>query len=1002
MNIAYQELDSILNIIQLLEYNLLHNIKSVEELINDLQEINNSFSSIIKQYGTKEIIDMLLICFGSDYFQEQLNIDNEIKEKFYFLNDYSNIISYKVVSWDLNKNKKLDEFITIDDKLESFDIFNICEENYNFHIKLFGYRIVFQNIKSKQSIIITCILNDIPINYINSHFINNKLLLLNENKPQNNLFNSTIFNNFSKSLLLKDIIIYSSEKIYEIFLGNLSQVSNIKNRLLSKVMRDFMNYDLFSQRNILIQLLLDNDDYENQYIAYLLYDMLSNDSINDSNDQIILFNSFPLLIQNNFKYAMKNTIEYTKYLSDSDIENKIPLEQRICLMKTTDSVKEKAMMKVKELKSKSDESSSSKVRHYLEGLLKIPFGIYRNEPVLLIMSNMIELISKIKNENISDIIKNILPNKDYYTNIDIINFCNKIKHILDKQIYDKIKTEITSIKNKKDIINKINEFDSSFKVSNSNTIKELKNNLLIFVKKDIFNSGKIFNINIDISDNLISLSNGLTKINNYLSNIRYTLDLSVYGHDEAKKQIERVIGQWINGSQSGYCFGFEGPPGVGKTSLVKNGIAKCLKDVDGTSRPFGYIAIGGSSNGSTLDGHNYTYVGSVWGKIVDILMESKCMNPIIFIDEIDKVSRTESGKEIIGILTHLVDQTQNDTFQDKYFSGIELDLSKVLFIFSYNDVELMDHILLDRIHRVQFKFLSVEEKITIVNNFVIPEICEKMGYENPNDVINIEEHVIRYVINVYTAEAGVRKLKEIFYEIISEINLNILSSNFTEFPIQLTKSDIENIYLKKKRPIKPICIHDIEQVGIINGLWANSLGKGGIIQIESEYILGSSMFDLKLTGMQGDVMKESMSVARSLAWKKTSEERKKILIEQFEKTKMQGIHIHCPEGAVPKDGPSAGTAISVCLYSLFNDIPIKNDIAITGEINLQGKVTAIGGLDLKILGGIMGGVKTFLFPKENEKDFDEFMEKTSKNEDIKGIKFISIDSLDDAIRHSLH
>ena len=201
--------------------------------------------------------------------------------------------------------------------------------------------------------------------------------------------------------------------------------------------------------------------------------------------------------------------------------------------------------------------------------------------------------------------------------------------------------------------------------------------------------------------------------------------------------------------------------------------------------------------------------------------------------------------------------------------------------------------------------------------------------------------------------------------------------------------------------MKPISIHTVEQIGIINGLWANSLGKGGIIQIESQYILSNSMFELKLTGMQGDVMKESMNVARSLAWKRTSDDIKSTLMKNFEKTKMQGIHIHCPEGAVPKDGPSAGTAISVCLYSLFNDIPIKNDIAITGEINLQGNVTAIGGLDLKILGGIMAGVKTFLFPKENQKDFDEFMEKTKHNEDIKNINFIAIEKLDDAIKHSI-
>ena len=188
--------------------------------------------------------------------------------------------------------------------------------------------------------------------------------------------------------------------------------------------------------------------------------------------------------------------------------------------------------------------------------------------------------------------------------------------------------------------------------------------------------------------------------------ITKVLDKSVYGHTKAKRQIERVIGQWITGEQSGYCFGFEGPPGVGKTSLARKGLSNCLKDKDGTTRPFSFIALGGSSNGSTLSGHNYTYVGSTWGRIVDILMEQKCMNPIIFIDELDKVSRTENGKEIIGILTHLIDPTQNEGFQDKYFNGIDIDMSKALFIFSYNDVSSIDRILLDRIHRIKFDHLN--------------------------------------------------------------------------------------------------------------------------------------------------------------------------------------------------------------------------------------------------------------------------------------------------------
>ena len=201
-----------------------------------------------------------------------------------------------------------------------------------------------------------------------------------------------------------------------------------------------------------------------------------------------------------------------------------------------------------------------------------------------------------------------------------------------------------------------------------------------------------------------------------MKEIKNVLDASIYGHNKAKRQIERVIGQWITGKQSGYCFGFEGAPGIGKTSLARKGLAYCLKDSDGTTRPFSFIALGGSSNGSILDGHNYTYVGSNWGRIVDILMEKKCMNPIIFIDELDKISNTEQGKEIVGILTHLVDTTQNSSFQDKYFNGIDLDLSKVLFIFSYNDVSLVDRILLDRIHRIKFNYLTIDDKIVIIKN----------------------------------------------------------------------------------------------------------------------------------------------------------------------------------------------------------------------------------------------------------------------------------------------
>ena len=448
------------------------------------------------------------------------------------------------------------------------------------------------------------------------------------------------------------------------------------------------------------------------------------------------------------------------------------------------------------------------------------------------------------------------------------------------------------------------------------------------------------------------IKNGKTSAQT-LVKVTTVLDDAVYGHNDAKRQIERIVGQWVAGEENGYCFGFEGPPGVGKTSLARKGLANCLKNEKGESRPFSFIALGGASNGSTLSGHNYTYVGSTWGKIVDVLMETKCMNPIIFIDELDKISRTEQGKEVIGILTHLVDYTQNKSFQDKYFAGIDIDLSKVLFVFSYNDPSLIDRILLDRIHRVKFNHLTLEDKLVICKKYILPELEDKLNLQNN---IEVSDSVLTHIIENYTNESGVRKLKEILFEIYSEINLDYLN-NYAKYledtnTTSLTKEIIDTKYLKKRHKITHKTIHLEADVGIINGLWANALGMGGIIPIECNFFPSTNFLDFKLTGLQGDVMKESMNVAKTLAWKLTSEKTQKSLLEDFEKVKSYGLHIHCPEGAIPKDGPSAGTAITTVLYSRLNKLKIPNNIAITGEIDLRGKVTAIGGLNLKILGGI--------------------------------------------------
>jgi ATP-dependent Lon protease len=387
-------------------------------------------------------------------------------------------------------------------------------------------------------------------------------------------------------------------------------------------------------------------------------------------------------------------------------------------------------------------------------------------------------------------------------------------------------------------------------------------------------------------------------------------------------------------------------------------------------------------------------MNSTWGKIVDILMDSKCMNPIIYIDELDKVSKTEQGREIIGILTHLIDPTQNTNFQDKYFSGITIDVSKVLFIFSYNDPDQIDKILLDRIHRIKFENLSIEEKITIVNKFILPEINKKMGFEN---IVDIDNKTIEYIIKSYTLEPGVRKLKEILFDLYGEINLQLLETDTVkETPVQVTMFNIDNEYLAKYSKINEKKIHGQPEVGIINGLWANSLGNGGITAIQTMFYPCSVFLELQLTGLQGDVMKESMNVAKSLAWNLTTDEIKEDWLTYFEKTKCQGLHIHCPEGAISKDGPSAGAAITTAIYSLLNSKKIKNDIAITGEITLNGSVTAIGGLDIKLSYGIKNGVKTFLFPKDNHREFKLWFDKNTPSDDL---EFIEIENIKEIFKY---
>jgi len=299
----------------------------------------------------------------------------------------------------------------------------------------------------------------------------------------------------------------------------------------------------------------------------------------------------------------------------------------------------------------------------------------------------------------------------------------------------------------------------------------------------------------------ISMDDGVEKCHEFMDNAKQKLDEAVYGLNDAKLQIMQMIGQWIvNPGAIGSAIAIKGPMGTGKTTLVKEGISKIL------GRDFAFIALGGATDSSFLEGHSYTYEGSLWGKIVDLLIKCKSMNPVIYFDELDKISDTPKGEEIAGILTHLTDTSQNSQFHDRYFSDIDFDLSRCIFIFSYNDESKVNRILLDRMYRIQTKGYDQPQKTKIANNYLLPKICEQVKFKS--DDIVIPESTMHYIISNYTEkEDGVRTLKRCLEIIHTKLNLyrlmrpetNIFESEMSikvEFPMQVTPQIVDKLIKK--------------------------------------------------------------------------------------------------------------------------------------------------------------------------------------------------------------
>jgi ATP-dependent Lon protease len=306
----------------------------------------------------------------------------------------------------------------------------------------------------------------------------------------------------------------------------------------------------------------------------------------------------------------------------------------------------------------------------------------------------------------------------------------------------------------------------------------------------------------------VRIEDGPEKCHEFMSTVHKSLETAIYGHDEPKLQIMQFVSSWIaNPKAHGNVLSIHGPPGVGKTSLIKDGVAKAL------GRPFHCISLGGATDASFLDGHSYTYEGSTWGRIAEVLIQSQCMNPVIYFDELDKVSETPKGEEIINLLIHLTDGAQNDHFQDKYFTGIDLDLSRCLFIFSHNDDSKVNPILKNRMYNIRVNGFNLKEKTIIAEQYLLPSALKDL---NLFEKVSLPTEVIKYIIESYTnGEPGVREMKRAIQTIASKINLlrfynddkavPFAIKNF-KLPFTITKDHVE-VFLKKKPDVDPSIAH---------------------------------------------------------------------------------------------------------------------------------------------------------------------------------------------------
>ncbi|MCC6597342.1 MAG: endopeptidase La [Alphaproteobacteria bacterium] len=453
------------------------------------------------------------------------------------------------------------------------------------------------------------------------------------------------------------------------------------------------------------------------------------------------------------------------------------------------------------------------------------------------------------------------------------------------------------------------------------------------------------------------------------------LDKDHYGLDKVKERIlEYLAVQQRTKKVKGPILCLVGPPGVGKTSLGQS-VARA------TNRNFVRMSLGGVRDESEIRGHRRTYIGAMPGKVLQGMKKAKTVNPLFLLDEIDKLGSDWRGDPSSALL-EVLDPEQNSTFQDHYLE-LDYDLSDVMFVCTANSLQTMPRPLLDRMEIIRISGYTEDEKLEIVKRHLLSKQLKAAGLRSGE--FSISDAALRDLIRFYTREAGVRSLEREVANLCRKAIKEILMKGRKK--IAITPRSLERYAGVRKFSAREIDEHD--NIGVVNGLSYSDYG-GSILAIEAVDLEGKDG-KVSMTGNLKDVMKESITVAEMLIKSRAAQYG-----IDYESLKTRQIHVHVPEGAVPKDGPSAGAAMVTSIISCLTDIPVRKDIAMTGEVNLRGKVTEIGGLKEKLLGALRGGIKTVLIPIDNVKDLEDIPANVKKE-----LEIISVKTIDEVLAHAL-